>query len=290
MNPLPLLFAASAATLEKREQLAMEWQGRVTHFIDAHGSQLIGAAGIAFAGFVAAHYAGKLAAAWLAKRSMEPPVRMLIERVVRLLVLALAVVIALGTAGVEVAPLVAGIGVVGVGVGLAMQGVLGNLVAGLLIIFTKPFRVGEYIELLGVHGQVTTVELFSTTLAHADRSRVIIPNRKIVGEILHNYGVIRQLDLSVGVSYQTKMEEALALVRDILQKNPRVLREPAPVFGVSTLADSSIIIAIKPWTSVADFGPAAAEINASVLERFRASGISIPLPQREVRLLNSGAA
>ena len=84
MNPLPLLFAASAATLEKREQLAMEWQGRVTHFIDAHGSQLIGAAGIAFAGFVAAHYAGKLAAAWLANRSMEPPVRMLIERVVRL--------------------------------------------------------------------------------------------------------------------------------------------------------------------------------------------------------------
>jgi len=106
-----------------------------------------------------------------------------------------------------------------VGVGLATQGVLSNVVAGLTIIFTKPFRVGEYIEMAGVHGQVVTIELFSTVLVHADRCRVVIPNRKIVGEILHNHGMIRQLDLSVGVGYQSNIKEVLALVREILKQN-----------------------------------------------------------------------
>src|SRR6266446_2486672 len=169
---------------------------------------------------------------WLDGKQLEPPVKTLIVRVLRLLIFCLTLVIALDEFGVPSTTLVAGISVAGVGVGLAMQGVLGNLVAGLTIIFTKPFRVGEYIEILGVHGLVTNIELFSTTLLHADRSRVIIPNRKIVGELLHNYGTIRQLDLSVGVSYATNVNDALAVVREILGRNPRVLKEPAPAVGI----------------------------------------------------------
>ena len=106
---------------------------------------------------------------WLSKQDLEPPIRTLIVRVVRLMVLALALVLVLDKFGVQITPLIAGIGVAGVGIGLALQGVLGNLMAGLTIIFTKPFRVGEYIELLGVYGQVTNIELFSTTLMHADQ-------------------------------------------------------------------------------------------------------------------------
>ena len=210
---------------------------------------------------------------------------MLITRVARLLVISFGVVIALGTLGFNIAALVAGLGVAGVGVGLAMQGVLSNLVAGLTIIFTKPFRVGEYIELIGVHGQVTSIEIFSTTLLHADRSRVIVPNRKIVGEVLHNYGQIRQLDLSVGVGYGTDLPRALALVREILAQSPRVLKEPVAAVGVASLGDSAITLAVKPWVSVNDFGPAGAELNQAIVERFRASQIEIPFPQREVRML-----
>src|SRR5712692_9994091 len=94
------------------------------------------------------------------------------------------------------------------------QGVLSNLVAGLTIIFTKPFRVGEYVEMVGVQGQVEVIELFTTTLTHPDRSKVVIPNRKIVGEVLHNYGTIRQLDMSVGVAYDTNLPDAIAILRD----------------------------------------------------------------------------
>jgi small conductance mechanosensitive channel len=218
---------------------------------------------------------------------MEPPLRSLVARLVKLLVIGVAVVMALGTAGANIAALVAGIGVAGVGIGLAMQGMLSNIVAGLTIIFTKPFRVGEYVELLGVHGQVETIELFNTTLQHPDRSRVVIPNRKIIGEILHNYGTIRQLDLAVAVAYNTDLPGALAAVRAVLEANPRVLKEHPPVVGISVLADSSIHIAVKPWVKVPDYGPASAELNQAIVERFRQSKITIPFPQREVRMLNA---
>jgi small conductance mechanosensitive channel len=258
----------------------------VLKFLTDYGFKIVGAVIILTLGGLAARWIGKVTEDWLTKKQVEPPIRMLAVRVLRLVVFALAAVLALDKFGVQTAPLVAGIGVAGVGIGLALQGVLSNLVAGLLIIFTKPFRVGEYIELLGVEGQVTTVALFATTLLHSDRSRVVIPNRKIVGEILHNYGTIRQLSLSVGVSYDTNINDALTVIRDILAQNPRVLKEPAPGVGVTSLADSSVNIAIAPWASVADYGAAGGELNKAILETFREKGIEMPFPQREIRLLN----
>ena len=218
---------------------------------------------------------------------MEPPVRMLVVRIIKLLVLVAALVVALGTAGMDVTALIAGLSVAGVGVGLAMQGVLGNLVAGLTIIFTKPFRINEYIALLNVEGQVTKIELFSTTLVHSDRSRIVIPNRKIVGEVMHNYGTVRQLDLSVGVAYGANLGDALLTISEVLKANTRVLKDPEPIIGIKNLGDSSIDIAVKPWTSVADFGPAAMEIYQAIATEFRSRRIDIPFPQREVRLLNN---
>jgi small conductance mechanosensitive channel len=265
-------------------------KNQIIKFLTDFGFQFIGALIILAIGAVVARWIGRVTGRFFEKKHIELPMRTLAVRVIRLLVFGLAVVLALDKFGVPIAPMVAGIGVAGVGIGLAMQGVLGNLVAGLTIIFTKPFRVGEYIELIGVQGQVTNVELFTTTLLHADRSLVVIPNRKIVGEVLHNYGTIRQLDLSVGVAYSANINEVLAAVGEILQRNARVLKDPAPGIGVVALGDSSVAIAIRPWTAIADFNPAGAEINQAVLEQFRAKGIEIPFPQREVRLLNGATA
>ncbi|MGD0208362.1 MAG: mechanosensitive ion channel domain-containing protein [Verrucomicrobiota bacterium] len=265
------------------------WQDKFVEYIILHAGALISALVVVVVGFIVARWIGKLLDRWLTGKAMEPPMRKLLVRIVRLLIFAMALVVALGTAGMDVTALIAGVGVAGLGIGLAMQGILGNLMAGLTIIFTKPFRFGEYIEIAGVQGQVTSIELFTTTLLHADHSQVIIPNRKIVGEILHNYGHIRQLDLSVGVAYNTNISGALVIVRGVLTRNARVLKEPAPVVGVTMLADSSISVAIKPWTAVADYGPAQAEIYQAIVEQFRANKIEIPFPQREVRMLNNPA-
>ena len=264
----------------------MEWKDKIADFVVKQGPALFGAMLIVVAGLIASKWICKLLSSWLSRRQLEPPVRMLLTRLVGLVVILFSMLIAVGTIGINIMPLVTGIGVIGVGVSLAMQGVLGNLVAGLLIIFTKPFRVGEYIAIIGVQGLVETVELFNTTLLHPDRSRVVIPNRKIVGEVLHNYGTIRQLDLQVGVAYNTDIPATLALVRQILSGNSRVLKELAPGVGVTKLDDSSINIAIAPWVTVSDFGAAKGEIYQAIIERFRDAGISIPFPQREIHLLN----
>jgi len=282
-------FAADQSivdVVDKGKQSLQWWKDKASHFIETHGPALFGAMLVLAVGIYASRLVGKFATRWLDQRPIEPPVRLLMVRGARLVVILMALVIALGTAGVDVTALVAGIGVAGVGVGLAMQGVLSNFFAGLILIFTKPFRVGEYLELLGVQGQVEMIELFSTKLTHPDRSRVVIPNRRIIGEVLHNYGTIRQLDLGVGVSYDTDLNLALAMVRDILKSNSRVLKDPAPAVGITMLADSSINIAVRPWTKVADFGSAQAEIYQAIVEQFRQRNISIPFPQREVRLLN----
>ena len=240
-------------------------------------------------GFFVSRWIADVFQKWIEKLELEPPVRTLMLRLVRLLVLGMFLVLALQNLGVQLMPLIAGLGIAGAGIALALQGPLSNLAAGLVIIFTKPFRVGEYVDMAGEEGRVEAIELFNTLLSHPDLSRIIIPNRKIVGEIMHNYGKIRQLDVVVGVAYHTDLNAALEAVNDVLRKNSRVLKDPAPVVRVSVLADSSINIAVNPWAAVADYGVARGEINKGIVEEFRARGISIPFPQREVRLLNPPA-
>ena len=240
-------------------------------------------------GVFVGRWVGRMMDRMLKRLQLELPIRQLLVRIVRLLVLGLFLIMALQNLGVELLPLIAGIGLAGAGIALAMQGVLSNIVAGLTIIFTRPFRVGEYVHLAGVEGRVENIQLFSTTLGHTDMSRVVIPNRKIVGEILHNYGQIRQLEIVVGVAYETDLNKAISAITEILQANARVLKDPAPVIQVTLLADSAVHIGVKPWANVPDCGPAAGEINQAIVETFRGRGIVIPFPQREVRLLGAAA-
>ena len=251
------------------------------------GPKLLVAILILIAGYVAGRWAARATGRALARFQLDPPLRVLLGRIVRVLVLALFAILALQNLGVELLPLIAGLGVAGAGVALAMQGVLGNLVAGLTIIFTRPFRVGEYISIVKEEGEVLDISLSSTVLGHADRSRIVIPNRKIVGEILHNYGTMRQLDVEVGVSYDSDVSAALRAVEDVLRGNARVLTDPAPGIKVARLADSCVAIGVKPWVKVPDHDAATSEINQAILDTFRARNIVIPLPQREIRMLSA---
>jgi small conductance mechanosensitive channel len=249
------------------------------------GPKLLVAILIMTVGIIVAGWVARIADRGLNRLDLEPPVRQLLTRVMRVVVVGLFAIMALQNLGVELVPLIAGLGVAGAGIALATQGVLSNMVAGLTIIFTKPYRVGEYIAIAGVEGQVEAITLFNTALTHPDRSRIIVPNRKVVGEILHNYGRIRQSEIRVGVAYESNLPLALSTIRDLVQANPHVLAEPTPVIQVITLADSAVQIAVKPWVAVADYGTVAGELNLSLVEQLRQRGISIPYPQREVRLI-----
>lgn len=252
-----------------------------------YGPHVLTALLILFAGIIASRWVSRWMLRALHRLELEQPVRLLLARVAWAVCFVLFVIMALQNLGVELLPLIAGLGVAGAGIALATQGVLSNVVAGLSIIFSKPFRVGEYIAIAGVEGTVEGITLFSTTLAHVDRSKVIVPNRKIVGEILHNYGRIRQLDVTVGVAYDTDLKLPLQVIQEVLADNPRILKDPQPVIQPVQLADSSVSIAVRPWAPVAEQGAATGEVYAALLEAFRSRGISIPFPQREVRMLDT---
>ncbi len=220
-----------------------------------------------------------------AAMDLEPPVRNLITRLGRVLVIALFAIMALQNLGVELLPLLAGLGVAGAGIALATQGVLSNVVAGLSTIFAKPYRVGEYIAIAGVEGQVESITLFSTALTHLDRSRVIVPNRKVVGEILHNYGKIRQVETRVGVAYESDLAAVLGVIRDLVRANPRVLAEPAPVIQVMTLAEFGSANRHQALGRGSGLRSRRGRALSVAGRELRRRGVVIPYPQREVRLI-----
>ena len=255
-----------------------------------YGFQVLGAIVILIVGAVVARWSGRLLERRLESQAMEPPLRLLMVRAARITVLLFALLVALDKFGFQTAPLVAGIGVAGVGVGLALQGVLSNIMAGLTIIFTKPYRVGEHIELLNVRGDVAAIDLSSTTLVHPDHSRVVIPNHKIVGEILHNYGHTRQVPLLVTVPHNVDLGRALGVARDVLAADPRVLKDPAPVIGVMQVTETGIRVGVQPWVRVPDYSDAEASLYRALVERFRAVGVALPVAYHEVRLLDGSEA
>ena len=250
-----------------------------------YGLSVAGAIVILIVGVLAARWIGTLADRRFARGKMEPPMRILLVRVIRIAVIAVAIVAAIDKLGVEITPLIAGIGVAGVGIGFALQGVLSNIVAGLTIIVTKPFRVGEFIKVAGVVGVVHHIDLPSTVLMHADHSRVIVPNRKIVGEILHNFGVVRQINVTVSVANPPDVAKALAAVREVIERTPRVLKDPAPQFGVSGVAEGGIRITVAPWVAGGDFGLVEPELYLTIIEEFRAREIDMGV-RRELRVVN----
>jgi small conductance mechanosensitive channel len=263
---------------------------KATDYLAEHSAQLIGGTIVLVIGIVVAGWIARAMAHALEKRqTLEPPERLLIIVVARLLMLGLTVTVALDVCGYPIGAVIGGLSVLAVGVGFAMQGLLGNIIAGLTLIFTKPFRVGEYIEILGTQGMVTHIDIVSTTMRQLDHSKVVIPNHKIVGEVLHNFGTVRQLNLAVGVGYQTDLKQARDLAAKVLVDHKHVLQKPEPMVAVGALRDSAIALSIKFWVRVHDYEIAEGEINEAIIECFRQNKIELPYPQRDVRIVNSPA-
>jgi len=258
---------------------------RFVVWFETHNVEIIDACAVLLVGVVASSWLARVASQAMEKRSLDPPIRQLLSRLIRLVILALAMTMALDNLGFKFTALIAGVGALGVGIGFGMQSMVSNMIAGLTLIFTKPFRIGEYVEILSVRGVATHINLMSTTLLRGDLSKVIIPNQKIIGEVLHNFGTSRQFSLSIGVGYQADLNKAQAIALESTRANKRVLRDPAPGVGIAGLADSSITITVGAWVKLDDFGPAQSEIYQDIVNRYRQERIDIPFPQREIRVL-----
>lgn len=204
--------------------------------------------------------------------------------IARYLVLIFTIVAVLAKFGVQTASLIAVLGAAGLAVGLALQGTLSNVAAGVMLLIFRPFRSGHYVEAGGVAGTVKQLSLFTTELATPDNVQIIVPNSDVWGQPITNYShhPQRRLDMTFGISYGDDIGKAMEVIRHELEADERCLKEPEAFIGVLNLGDSSVDIVVRVWMNNLDYWPAKFDLTRRIKERFDENGITIPFPVRTV--------
>ncbi|WP_126974986.1 mechanosensitive ion channel family protein [Frigidibacter oleivorans] len=195
-------------------------------------------------------------------------------------VLVIALIFVLNRFGIQTTSLVAVIGAAGLAIGLALQGTLSNLAAGIMMVVFRPFRVGHYIEAGGQAGSVMEISLFYTELKTYDGLQVIVPNSDIWSSAIKNYSVnpTRMMDLTVGVSYGSDLQKAQEILERLATSDPRALKDPAPFVKVKELGASSVDFVFRVWANSGDWWVLKCDITRQIKEEFDANGIEIPFP------------
>ncbi len=194
--------------------------------------------------------------------------------------------IALPKIGVNVAPLIAGVGVGGFIIGFAFQDSLSNLAAGFMLLINQPFQIGHFVDISGYTGSVKEMNIMSTTLLTPDNKRITLPNKSVWGNPITNYSVMkhRRVDLSIGISYNANIKLAKDTVNQIINSHNKVIADKGITVEVSELADSSVNFVIRMWTKTSDYWDVFFYMNEKIKEEFDKKGIEIPFPQLDVHL------
>lgn len=197
--------------------------------------------------------------------------------------------IVLSHIGVDLAPIIAGLGITGFILGFAFQETLGNLLAGVMIVLNAPFRVGDYVEVGSMNGTVKDMDMMSVTLATPDNKRVIMANKLIWGQAIVNYSYTetRRVEMGVSIAYDSDVNKAKQIIWDILGSYPEILPEPAPVVEVNKLNDSSVDLVVRPWTKPGDYWKVYFRFQQEILEKFRAANVEIPFPQLDMHQIGA---
>ena len=255
-------------------------------YLVGYSFQLLGALVVIVAGVFIARWVSKLVLRLLEGREVDVTLRQFIASTVRLLVVIMFIVIAVQQLGIDITPLVAAIGGLAVGLSLALQGPVSNYGAGLVIILTRMYRVGDTITTQGCTGQVEDISLAATELRAEDGELIVIPNKHILGEIHTNSDTYRIVEGVVGVAYSADVTKAIATIEAVLDGREGVNNQAEPEVGICNFGDSSIDIEYRYWAETATHFRTVHAVNLAILEAFRAGDIAIPFPQREVRVLS----
>ncbi|MDX1404870.1 MAG: mechanosensitive ion channel [Woeseiaceae bacterium] len=192
--------------------------------------------------------------------------------------------------GLQTTSLIAIMGAAGLAVGLALQGSLANFAAGVLIVIFRPYRVGDFVEAAGISGTVVQVQILTTILKTPDNKQIVVPNGQIMGSIITNYSAnnSRRVDMVVGVSYSDDLDKVRDTLRELVNADERILKEPECLIAVSELADSSVNFVVRPWVKTEDYWGVKFDLTEAIKKRFDQEGISIPFPQQDVHIYNTG--
>jgi len=212
--------------------------------------------------------------------------------VARYIVLAFVFIAILNRFGVQTASIVALLGAAGLAVGLALQGAMSNLAAGLMLLIFRPYKVGDFIDAAGRFGNVTEIDMFTTILQTFDNQHIIIPNSQIWGEqiINHSYHEVRGVDMHFGIAYDENIDAARKVIVEVLDNHPHILRDPSPFIEVETLNDSSVDFLVRPFCEGAHYFDVLYSVPEQIKKALDANNIEIPFPHRKVIVVNEKAS
>lgn len=256
------------------------------------GVQVIGAIAVLIVGRWIAGRMRKATERGLARADVDEALRPFLSGVVYYLILAVTLIAVLGLFGIETTSMIAVLGGASVGISLAWQGTLSNFAAGMMLLIFRPFRPGHYVEVAGTAGSVNEIGMFSTILATPDNVQITVPNSSIFGTIIKNYSAnpTRRNDIVMGISYDDDIGLAIKTIKEVIDADSRVLKDPEPVIAVSELADSSVNIVVRPWCKAEDYWALRFDLMRALKEKLEAAGCSIPYPQSDVHLFKEAAA
>jgi small conductance mechanosensitive channel len=256
-------------------------------FFVKYSFQIVGAIIILLVGLYIAKWVASLVTKLCKKKELDITLTSFLASLVKMIIIAFVIVLAIGKFGITVTPFVAAIGAVIFGATYAIHGPLSNYAGGIAIILGRPFVVGDTISVKGVNGVVQTVKLANTILLTEDRVKVTIPNRHIIGEILWSSKKQRIIEASVGISYSNDPEKAISVIHETLQAIPDVVDEPTPQIGIEEFGDSSINIAYRYWVPSGKYFQTKYAVNLGVYKALKKANITIPFPQRDVNIIKS---
>lgn len=271
--------------MDKELQTLQKFYNIVIEFLTNYSFQLLGALIIVIIGWFAAKYAYTLLMRLFESHHFDSTLSKFIANVVKILIFAAMIVIALGKIGISIAPFVAAIGAVSLTAGLALQGSVSNYAAGVLLIISRPFKVGDTLSVAGVYGVVEEIKLSYTVLRNEDEELITVPNKQMIGDVLVNSFDVRVVESSIGVSYEQDPAKAISLIKEVLSGFKDVSKEHKPVIGIAKFGDSSIEVGLRYWVPTKSFFKTQYEVNLALYKVLHENHVTIPYPQREVRIL-----
>ena len=258
----------------------------VIDFFVNYSFQVVGAILVLVIGVLVARVVSSSLLKFFGKKEFDVTLSKFIAAAVKGIILGFAFIVAIGKFGITIAPFIAALAAMAFGASFAIQGPLANYGAGLVIILTRPFVVGNTIKVSDVSGIVDEVKLGATILTDEDGVKITIPNKHIVGEIIHNSEEKKIVEEIVGISYDSDPEKAIEIIKEALEAFQEISKEPPPQIGIQEFGDSSINIGLRYWIPTDKYFKILYQVNLSVYKHLKAKSIEIPFPQRDVHIVS----
>ncbi|MCF6216802.1 MAG: mechanosensitive ion channel [Emcibacter sp.] len=271
------------------EDKAAEYTDMAMGFAMTYGMNFLGALLILIIGWIVAGWAKRFVTRILSKSSkIDTTLTSFLSSGLRYIILIFTVIAVLGKFGVQTASLIAIVGAASLAIGLALQGTLSNVAAGVMLLIFRPFKIGDFINAAGHAGSVKNLGLFVTEMATGDNVQIIVPNSQIWGASIQNYSAhdTRRVDLMIGIGYDDNIDNAIAEIGAVVEADDRSLKSPETSIFVGELADSSVNIVVRVWTKSGDYWPLKAALTKNIKHRFDEKGISFPYPQQDIHVVN----